>query len=106
MQAVVEICKDATLELLDSMELPEFMIRTKEQNALYACGFNVLAVLKKRDWFTQPRGNVFPASAPFAISCIVDHASHQSRMKRRSSSFRFCVCGHLGVRIHKTTPLS
>jgi len=51
-QATVETYKDATLELPDSMELHEFMIRTKEQNVLYMCGFNVLLDLKKKGWFT------------------------------------------------------
>ena len=51
-QATVETYKDATLELLKPMALDEFMIRTKEQNVLYACGFNVLLDLKKGGWVT------------------------------------------------------
>lgn len=51
-RATVETYKDATLELLDSMELHEFMIRTKEQNVLYMCGLNVLLDLRRKGWVT------------------------------------------------------
>jgi hypothetical protein len=49
---IVEIYRDATLTVLDSMELHEFMIRVKEQNVLFICGFAVLYDLRKKGWFT------------------------------------------------------
>ena len=51
-KSIVETYRDATLTVLDSMELHEFMIRAKEQNVLYMCGFAVLYDLRKKGWFT------------------------------------------------------
>ena len=51
-KSIVEIYRDATLTVLDSMELHEFMIRAKEQNVLFICGFAVLYDLRKKGWFT------------------------------------------------------
>lgn len=51
-KSIVETYRDATLTVLDSMELHEFMIRTKEQNVLFICGFAVLYDLRMKGWFT------------------------------------------------------
>jgi hypothetical protein len=51
-KSIVEIYRDATLTVLDSMELHEFMIRAKEQNVLFICGFAILYDLRKKGWFT------------------------------------------------------
>jgi len=48
----IVLYKDAKLLPFDEMKLHEFMMRTKEQNVLYMCLFNVLAAKKKSGFFT------------------------------------------------------
>jgi len=48
----VVLYKDAKLSPFDKMKLHEFMMRTKEQNVLFMCLFNVLAAKKKSGFFT------------------------------------------------------
>ncbi|HKM78261.1 MAG TPA: hypothetical protein VJZ03_04235 [Candidatus Bathyarchaeia archaeon] len=49
----VILYKDATLtQILEDMEVYEFMMRVKRENVLFICVFNVLAELKKQGWFT------------------------------------------------------
>jgi hypothetical protein len=47
----VVIYRDAKLIPIDEMEIDQFMIRLKRANVLFICAFNLLAELKRKDWF-------------------------------------------------------